>query len=157
MLKYFGYIELNKTSLKLSFTYFFFSFFFVFVFWLCMQHAEVPRPGIQSHSSDNTGGYFLNLLGHEETPFFLSSSSFFCFCFCFLGPHSWHMEVLRVGVKLELQLLAYTTATVRQDLSCVFDLHHSSGQHQIPNPLSKARDHTHILIRYQSNLFPLCH
>ena len=38
-------------------------------------------------------------------------------CFCvvwpflfFLGPHPQHMEVSRLGVKLELQLLAYTTA-----------------------------------------------
>ena len=38
-----------------------------------------------------------------------------------------------------LQLLAYTTATAMQDLSCVCDLHHSSWQHQILNPLSKVR------------------
>ena len=29
----------------------------------------------------------------------------------FLGPHLRHMEVPRLGVKLELQLLAYATAT----------------------------------------------
>ena len=29
--------------------------------------------------------------------------------FCFLGPHLQHMEVLRLGVQLELQLPAYTT------------------------------------------------
>ena len=28
----------------------------------------------------------------------------------FLGPHLWHMEVPRLGVELEVQLLAYTTA-----------------------------------------------
>ena len=28
----------------------------------------------------------------------------------FLGPHLWHMEVPRIGVKLELQLPAYTIA-----------------------------------------------
>ena len=49
-------------------------------------------------------------------------------------------------IRSELQLLAYTTATVTQDLSCVCDLHHSSRQHQIPDPLSKARDRTPILI-----------
>ena len=32
-------------------------------------------------------------------------------CFCFLGPHLRHMEVPRLGVQLELQLPAYTTAT----------------------------------------------
>ena len=49
------------------------------------------------------------------------------------------------GVELELQLLAYTTATAIPDLSRIYDLHHSSGQHQILNPLSKARDQTCML------------
>ena len=39
---------------------------------------------------------------------------------------------------------AYTTAT--QNPSPVFDLHHSSQHHQILNPLSGARDRTHILM-----------
>ena len=50
------------------------------------------------------------------------------------------MEVLRLGVELELQLPAYTTATAMSDLSNIGDLHHSSCQCQILNPLSKARD-----------------
>ena len=33
------------------------------------------------------------------------------FFFAFLGPHPGHMEVPRLGVESELQLLAYTTAT----------------------------------------------
>ena len=47
----------------------------------------------------------------------LLHSWFFCLfvCFVFLGPHLWHMEVPRVGVKLELQLPAYTTATATPD------------------------------------------
>ena len=48
--------------------------------------------------------------------------------FCFLGPHPRHMEVFRLGVESELQLLAYTTATSMLDLSYVCDLHHSSQQ-----------------------------
>ena len=60
----------------------------------------------------------------------------------FLGPHSQHMEVSRLGVKSELQLSAYTTATAMPDPSCVFDLHHSSRQHRILDPLSEARDRT---------------
>ena len=56
------------------------------------------------------------------------------------------MEVPRLGVELKLQLLAYTTATATQDLSHVCDLHHSSRQHQILNPLSEARDGTRILM-----------
>ena len=38
----------------------------------------------------------------------------FFFFFFFAGPLPWHMEVLRLGVESELQLLAYTTATQRQ-------------------------------------------
>ena len=47
--------------------------------------------------------------------------------FCFLGPQGQHMEVSRLGVELELQLPAYTTATVMPDLNCICDLHHSCG------------------------------
>ena len=43
-------------------------------------------------------------------------------------------------------VLAYTTATEMQDLSRVCDLHHSSWQHQILNPLSEARDQIRILM-----------
>ena len=66
----------------------------------------------------------------------------FFFFFCFLGPHPWHMEVLKLGDKSELQPLAYTTATATPDLSLVCNLHHSSQQGQILNPLSEARDLT---------------
>ena len=45
--------------------------------------------------------------------------------FLFLGLHLWHMEVPRLGVKLELQLPAYGTATATPDASCICDLHHS--------------------------------
>ena len=36
---------------------------------------------------------------------------FWILLFCFLGPRLRHMEVSRLGVESELQLLAYTTAT----------------------------------------------
>ena len=38
---------------------------------------------------------------------------------CFLGLHLQQMEAPRLGVELELQLLAYTTATATQDRSHV--------------------------------------
>ena len=56
------------------------------------------------------------------------------------------MEAPRLGVQWELRLPAYTTATAMQDLSHVCDLHHSSRQCQILNPLSEARDQTRDLI-----------
>ena len=66
--------------------------------------------------------------------------------FWFLGPCLGHMEVPGLGIELELQLPAYTTATATQDPSCICDLHHSSWQYQILNPLSKARDRTRNLM-----------
>jgi len=57
-----------------------------------------------------------------------------------------HMEIPRLGLQLELQLPAYTTATVTPDPSRICDLHHSSRQCRFLNPLSKARDRTFILM-----------
>ena len=54
------------------------------------------------------------------------------------------IEVPRLGVELELHLPA--TATATPYLSHVFDLHHSSRQHRILNPLSRAGDRTHVLM-----------
>ena len=45
--------------------------------------------------------------------------------FFFLGTRTWHMEVPRLGVEWELQLLAYAPATAMPDPSLIFDLHHS--------------------------------
>ena len=56
------------------------------------------------------------------------------------------MEVPRLGDESELQLPAYTTATVTWDPSRIWDLHHSPRQRWIPDPLSKARGPTHILM-----------
>ena len=70
----------------------------------------------------------------------------YCIYFCFLGLHMLHVEVPRLGVKSELRLLAYATATATWNPNQVCNLHHSSQQRQIFNPLSKARDWTHILM-----------
>ena len=67
---------------------------------------------------------------------------FFFFSFVFLGPHPWHMEIPRLGVKSELQLPAYTTATAMPYPNCIFNLHHSSRQCQVLNPVIEARDKT---------------
>uniref|UniRef100_A0A8D0T181 Serine/threonine-protein kinase RIO1 n=1 Tax=Sus scrofa TaxID=9823 RepID=A0A8D0T181_PIG len=63
-----------------------------------------------------------------------------------LGLHLQHVEAPRLGIQSELQLPTYTTATAMPDPSHVYDLHHSSQQHQILNPLSEARDRTCVLI-----------
>ena len=49
------------------------------------------------------------------------------------------MEVPRLGVESELLLPAYTTATAIQDLSYICNLHHSSRQRWILNPLEQGQ------------------
>ena len=75
---------------------------------------------------------------------------FFClffFClFVLLGPHPRHMEDPRLGVKLELQLPAQATTTATHSPKHVCNLHHSSLQRQIPDPLRKPRDWTCVLM-----------
>ena len=70
----------------------------------------------------------------------------FFFFFFFLGLHAQHMGVSRLGVKSELQLPAFTTATAKQDLGSICHLHYSFWQHPILNPLSEARNQTHNLM-----------
>ena len=70
----------------------------------------------------------------------------FNYFFVFLGLNPQHMEVPRIGVKSELLPLAYARATATPDLSRACDLHHSSQQSRILNPLNKARDRTHNLM-----------
>ena len=79
-------------------------------------------------------------------------SSFFFFLLLFRAA-PWHLGGSQarggigaaVGVESEWQLPAYTTVTATQDPNRICNLHHSSQQHWILNPLSEARDGTHIL------------
>ena len=84
--------------------------------------------------------------GKGETSCFFTHKYFYLFIYSFLGLHLWHMEVPRLRVPSELQLPAYTTATATPDPSRVFDLHHSSQQYRILNPLRGSRDQTHNLM-----------
>ena len=56
------------------------------------------------------------------------------------------MEVPRLGVELELQLSAYTRAIAMWDPRFICDVHHTSQQRQILNPLSEAGDWTCVLM-----------
>ena len=56
------------------------------------------------------------------------------------------MEIPRLGVGLELLLLVYTTAIAMPDPSRVCNLHRSSRQGRILNPLSDTRDHNRNLM-----------
>ena len=71
---------------------------------------------------------------------------FFFNFFVFSGSHLRHIEVPRLRVQSELQLPAYTIATIMWDQSRVCKLHHSSQQLQILSSLSKARDRTCVLM-----------
>ena len=51
------------------------------------------------------------------------------------------MEVPRLGIKLELQLLAYATATATRDPSMIY-----TTAHGLPDPLNDARDQTCVLM-----------
>ena len=73
----------------------------------------------------------------------------YCCCCCFV----WFFKAVpaiygssQARGWMELQLPAYPTATETQDLSHVCELHHSSRQHWILNPLIEARDQTHVLM-----------
>ena len=50
------------------------------------------------------------------------------------------MKVPGLGVKSELPLKAYATATAMPDLSHIFDLYHSLQQSWILNSLNEVKD-----------------
>ena len=56
------------------------------------------------------------------------------------------MEVPKLGVASEPQPPAHPTGTATRNPSCIYHLHHSSQQHLILNPLSRARDQIRILM-----------
>ena len=58
----------------------------------------------------------------------------------FLGLHLQHMEIPKLGIELELQLLAYAPAMATWDPSHIFDLYRSSWQCWMLNPLNEAGD-----------------
>ena len=90
---------------------------------------------------------FLDNIISTERPVTLSQVQWLVNILFFLFRlHLRHMEVLSLGLILELQVLAYIAATAILDLSRICDLCCSFWQHQIINPLSKTRDWTCILM-----------
>ena len=91
-----------------------------------LSHKTAHLTALGQHCRPSVVTYLL----HYSLWFFLFVFWVLCFVlfcfFVFLGPHSGNMEVLRVGVQWELQLLAYTMAIATQDPSHVCDLHHIS-------------------------------
>ena len=107
--------------------------------WCRLAAAALIRP--LAWEFPQAIGVALKSKTNKKTPTIFINKTFF---FVFLGLHLWHMEVPRVGSELELQLWAHVTTTAVQDPIQIYDLHHSSRQCQILNPLSKARDRTRI-------------
>ena len=56
-------------------------------------------------------------------------------------------------LRVESELLVYTTGTATPDPSSICDVHCSSRQRQIPNPLREARDQTCTLVDTSEILF----
>ena len=71
-------------------------------------------------------GFFFFFWSESDGIGTYKSKSLFVFFFFSLGPHSRHMEIPRLGVQSELQLLATVIATATPDPSSVCDLHHSA-------------------------------
>ena len=95
------------------------------------------------------------IVGTVFNMFFICSLVFNMFFTClliytytlyFLVPHLWHMEDSRLEFELELQLPAYITATATSDLRHICNLHYSSCQCQVLNPMSGPRDWTHSVM-----------
>ena len=130
----------------------FFFFFFFFSFW---GHTSGMWRFPGQGANWAGGGALWGL--PQKSPGFPSQgrtlpSFFFFFFFSFLGPYQWHMEVPRLGVKLELQPPAYTTATATPDPSQVCNPHHSSQSCQILNPPSEPRIEPASSYGFQSGL-----
>ena len=89
--------------------------------------------GIWATSSHNLLGLPVLLI-----PFFFFF--FFFFWSCFRAIPTAYMEVPSLGVESELWPLAYFTIIAMSGLRHVCDLHHTSQQCWILNPLNKPRD-----------------
>ena len=90
----------------------------------------IPRTGSQSHVLKPSLGSLASpgqgLGCDNDTCPWLRWVSLWSFILFVLGPHPRHMEISRLGVRSELQLPAFSTATATLDPSCICDLHHSS-------------------------------
>ena len=116
---------------------------------------EVPRLGVESELqllayttaiATRDLSHVCNLHHSSWPQHWILFFFFFFLSFVLLGPPPWHMEVPRLGVESELQLLAYTTAIATLDPRRVCDLYHSPQQCWTLNPLSEARDQTRNLM-----------
>ena len=102
---------------------------------LLLRNPHFPQVWTQASIRSMMPGTVLAAFSPMPSPLNL-----FNFSFCFLGPRLWHMDIPRLGVQSELQLLVYTTATAVQDPNGLCDLPRSSQKHQILKQLVGASD-----------------
>ena len=91
--------------------------------------------------------------GLPRSPFWDQAPIAFLFAFFFLfraALTAFGSSQSRIWMKL--QVLAYTTAIATRDLSCTFNLPHSSWQHWILNQPNKSRDGTCVFYCWASSL-----
>ena len=114
--------------------------------------GAVPPQGAQGGAGEAGPSFSLQATRHS---FLELSLSFFIFHLFRVAPTAY--EVPRLGIELELQLPAYTTATATRDPSHICDLHHSSQQLWILNPLSGARARIRVHMDNSLGLLLLSH
>ena len=95
-----------------------------------------------TQASKATHSQILNPLNHSRNTQEVGFCLFFLFCFCFLGPHCGIWRFPGKGSIRSCSLQPMPQPHQHQ----IFDLHQSSRQCKICNPLSKARDQTCILM-----------
>ena len=143
-------MHVRQTSQKQKpkrFTYMIFSLFFLYFTVMLNIHQVIhfyytfyTQFGLNVFTIFNAGN-------SEDLPVFILPTVFkfvSVWFFLFLGAQLQHLQVPRLGVDLELQLRAYTTAT--PDPNCICDLCGSLLQSRSLNLLSEARAQTHILM-----------
>ena len=115
----------------------------------CAAQTTVPsvlgKNLIEKWKKKKKGGWLGYFPIQQKLKVYCKSTILFFF-FCLFRAHPRHMKLPKLGVKSDLQVLAYATAVAMPDLTCLCDLHHSSWHRCMLNPLSKARDLTCILM-----------
>ena len=79
------------------------------------EKAILPHFINEESQQSGNGSVLEHLLATQPRPSSRPSLYSDILFFLFLGPHLQHMEVPRLGIELELQLPAYTTATTTRD------------------------------------------
>ena len=122
---------------------------------LLSSHQDTSSSGLKSFWRAHPHGLSQDPLC-KYNPILKYCRVLFFFFFLFTAAPAAY-EVPRLGVDLELELLADTTATAMPDLNHLCDLCCSSWQRQILNPPNEARDQTHNFMDISQVLNLLSH